>query len=137
VPSKNSYPVIITDLEELIEAGNRDPVKPSIEQEQQAVALLLAEIQTLRARQAELKALRQETTQQLKAAMAKAKDARIQYRSVVKAKIGPRSERLVHFKMDPIRKRVRKPAEEKKQPSGKKPGTDAGAPAPPPDKPAD
>jgi hypothetical protein len=110
--SRNSYPVLINNLKELLEAVNREPeVQPSIEEERQTLAQALAEVQSLRARQAELTALRQEATQQIKAALAQAKDAAIQVRSVVRGKIGPRNERLVHFKVTPIRKRRRKPVE--------------------------
>jgi hypothetical protein len=130
--SKNSYPVLITDFEALLEAANRTPeVQPSMETERQALTQTLAEIQSLRARQAELKALKQGVTQQLKAAMAKAKEQRTQVQSVAKGKMGPKNELLVHFKVAPQRKRPRKPKEEVKKPNGESPGTDQGTPASP------
>jgi hypothetical protein len=136
MPSKNSYPVLITGFGELLEAAERTPeVQPSMEPERQALAQALAEIQSLKARQAELTALKQGVTQQLKAALAKAKEARTQVQSLAKGKLGPKNELLVHFKVAPQRKRPRKPKEEVKKPSGENPGTDAGAPVPPPDKP--
>jgi len=131
--------VLITDFEGLLEATNRTPeVQPSMEQERQALAQTLAEIQSLRASQAELKALKQRVTQELKAAMARAKEQRTQVQSLAKGKLGPKNERLVHFNVAPQRKRPRKPKEDKK-PSGENPGTspgstNAGTSAPPPDK---
>jgi hypothetical protein len=109
-----------------------------METERQALAQTLAEIQSLRARQAELKALKQGVTQQLKAAIAKAKEQRTQVQSLAKGKLGPKNELLVHFKVPPQRRRPRKAKEEEK-PSGETPGTtaggsDAGASGPPPDK---
>jgi hypothetical protein len=109
-----------------------------METERQALAQTLAEIQSLRARQAELKALKQGVTQQLKAAIAKAKEQRTQVQSLAKGKLGPKNEFLVHFKVPPQRRRPRKAKEEEK-PSGETPGTtaggsDAGASGPPPDK---
>jgi cell pole-organizing protein PopZ len=116
-------------------AVSREPeVQPSIEGERQALAQSLADVQALRARQAELKAQRQEVTQQLKAAAKKTKESAIQVRSIVRGKIGPRNERLSHFKVAVIREGRRKKAAEKKKPDGEKPGTDAGAAPTPPDK---
>ena len=138
MPSKNSYPVLITDFEGLLEATNRTPeVQASAETERQALAQTLAEIQSLRARQAELTALKQGVTQQLKAAMAKAKEQRTQVQSLAKGKLGPRNEHLVHFKVVP-QGRPRKPRKEAKKPNGETPGTkpgDPGTSVPPSDKP--
>ena len=144
MPSKNSYPVLITNFGDLVEATNRSPdVQQSMETERQALAQTLAEIQTLRARQAELKAQKQEVSQQLKAAVERAKEQSTQVKSIAKGKIGPKNERLVHFQVTPQRKRKRKPAEEEPQeePSGEEPkpeggSTDSGSSASPPAKPA-
>ncbi|HEV8580947.1 MAG TPA: hypothetical protein VGX68_17915 [Thermoanaerobaculia bacterium] len=136
MPSKNSYPALITDFEGLLEAVNRTPqIQPSLETEQQALAQFLAEIQSLRARQAELTALKQQATQQLKATMEKAKEAAIKVRSMVKGKIGPKDEVLVHFNVAPQRKRPRKAKEaEVKKLNGENPGTDQSTPASPSEK---
>src|SRR5262245_40032345 len=111
-----------------------------MEPERQTLTQTLAEIQSLRARQAELKAQKQTVTQQLKAAIAKAKEASTQVKSVAKGKMGPKNEMLTHFHVTPQRKRKRKPAEQPKDPSGEKPGTgpggaDPGTSVPPPKKP--
>ncbi len=86
------------------------------------MAQLLAEVRGLKARQDELTALRQQVTQQLKEAVARGKEAAIQLRAVVKAKFGPRNERLVQFKMAPLRKRPRKQQPVFKKPAVELPG---------------
>jgi hypothetical protein len=89
--------------------------------ERQSVAQLLAEVRFLKARQDELTALRQQVTQQLKSAVARGKEAAMQLRAAAKAKFGPRNERLVHFKVAPLRRRVRRRTDEEKPPDGEVP----------------
>jgi hypothetical protein len=111
-------------------------VQPSITEELAILDQSLGEVQAERARQEELTALRQESTQKLKAAVARGKDAAIRVRSVIRGKIGPRSERLVHFKVPPLRKRTRTAAgKAAKKAAGETAGTAAGAAASPSDKP--
>lgn len=137
MPSRNSYADIITDWGNLLKATQRTPdVQPSIDSERQSLAQLLTEVQGLKARQEELSALRQEITQQLNVVVLRGKEVAIQIRSVVRGKIGPRNERLVHFKVAPIRKRQRKPTVVVEKPGGENPGTSEGAQAPPTDSPA-
>jgi hypothetical protein len=129
----NSYADILEDWEGLLEAVQRTPdLQASVEPEHQALAQSVAEVQGLKARQQELIALRQEVTQQLGVAVAKGKEVAIRVRSVVRGKIGPKSERLVHFRVSPIRKRPRKPEPAVKPPDGEnpevKPGT-SGSPS--------
>jgi hypothetical protein len=108
--SINSHPDIIRDWQGLLEAAERNPdVQASIEEERQSLVKSLAEVQAIKARQEQLTALRQEATQQLNAAVARGKEEAIRIRSVVRGKIGPKNERLVHFKVAPLRKRPRKP----------------------------
>ncbi len=136
MPSNNSYPKLINDWEELLEAANRETeLQPATEQERQALVQSLAEVQELRQRQLEMKASRQEATRQLREAVKKGKDHAIQLRSVLKGKIGPRSERLTRFKMAPLRPRRKKPGEEEEKPNGETPGTTSGASGSPSDKP--
>lgn len=130
--SINSHADVVTDWEGLLEAGERNPeVQPSIETERQSLRLSLTEVQGLKARQQELKALGQEVTQQLGAAVSRGKEVAIRLRSVVRGKIGPKSERLVHFRVAPLRRRPRKPASVK-TPDGEAPGTGPVASASPP-----
>lgn len=100
---------IIQDIEGLVEADQRSPeTQQELARERQGLVESLGEIKTLKARQQELTALRQEATQLLNAAFRRGKDATIIYRSAAKAKFGPRNERLVHFKVAPLRKRPRR-----------------------------
>ena len=132
--SINSKADVMTDWKGLIDAYDRSPeVQAIVAEERQALAQSLAEVETLKARQEELQAQRQAVTQQLNAAMARGKEIAIQIRSVVRGKIGPRNERLVHFKVMPIRPRSRKRILPKPDDGGT--GTVTGAAVPPPAKP--
>ncbi len=107
--SSNSRADIIVDLKGLLDAGDRSPeLQQGVEVERQTLAVSVTEVETLKARQEELTGLRQEVTQQLKAATGRAKEAGMRYRSIVKAKIGPHNERLAQFKIAPVRPRPRK-----------------------------
>ncbi len=101
---------IIRDIDGLIDADDRNPdMQPELARERQELVASVSDIKTLKARQQELGALRQEVTQQLDAAFLRGRDAAITYRSAVRSKLGPRNERLVHYKIAPLRKRSRKP----------------------------
>jgi hypothetical protein len=118
----NSQSDVITDWEQLIEAVQSDPsVQPSVDANRQSLAQSLTQMQALKARQNELRGLRQEVTQQLAATVEQGRETASKIRSVVKGTIGPKSERLVHFNIVPSGKRKRK----KKDPTG-------GAPEPNP-----
>ena len=113
----NSQADVMADWEDLLQAVQSDAeVQPSVATESQSLAQSLAQLQGLKARQNELRGLRQEVTQQLKAAVDQGNEMAIKVRSVVKGKIGPKNERLVHFKISPLRKRPRKAKD--KQPAG-------------------
>lgn len=118
MPSLNSYADIVRDWEGLLDAVLRSPeVQAGVEPERLALEQWLSQVRALKARQEELTALRQQATQDLSTTVARGKEAAIQLRAIVKAKFGPRSERLVHFNMAPLRKRVRRPPvlEEKRE----------------------
>jgi uncharacterized protein YoxC len=104
---------VIRENEGLLEAADRSPeLQQDLQKESQSVQESLGVVKTLKARQEELTAQRQEVTQQLTAAMGRLKEAGMQFRALVRAKLGLRNERLVHFKVAPLRKRTRgKPAE--------------------------
>jgi hypothetical protein len=109
MPTPKSQADIIAHLEGLLEAAERSPdLRLLIETERQPLAESLGLIKGLKARQEQLGALRQEVTQQLGVALVEAMERAIVFRSVVRGKVGPRSERLVHFKTAPLRKRPRK-----------------------------
>jgi hypothetical protein len=125
--SLNSYADIQRDWTLLLDAAARSPeIAAGIETERLFVQQALTDVQSLKARQDELTALRQEVTQQLREAVKRGKDAAIQLRAVVKAKFGPRTERLVQFDMTPIRKRARKKVE--KPSDGEEPVVKAASP---------
>lgn len=105
----NSQADVMADWKELLQAVQSDPeVQPSVTAESQSLTQSLAQFQSLKARQNELRGLRQEVTQQIKATIVAGKETAIRVRSVVKGKIGPKNERLVHFNVAPLRKRPRK-----------------------------
>lgn len=108
----NSHADVMTDWEELMQAVQSDPeVQPTVDTDRQSLAQSLTTVQGLKARQNELQGLRQEVTQQLAAELTKGKETAIKIRSMTRGKIGPKSERLVHFKVAPLRKHPRKPKE--------------------------
>lgn len=109
MPNPKSQADIIGDIWGLLEAAERSPdIRASVEAELQALSQSYTKIRTLKARQEELSALRQEVTQQLQAALAEGKENAVIFRSLVRGKLGPRNERLVHYKVAPLRKRPRK-----------------------------
>lgn len=116
--SLNSYADVFRDWEGLNEAALRTPeIQAAVEPERLALLESVTECQGLKAQQEELGGRRQEVTQQLKAAVARGKEKAIRLRSVIRGKVGPRNERLVHFKVAPIRPRgPRKPAAPVKPP---------------------
>ena len=122
MPSLNSYADIVRDWQLLLDGAERSPeVQQGIEVERKAVEQALTEVKALKARQDELTALRQQVTQQLKEAVTRGKESAMQLRAILKAKFGPRNERLVQFKMAPLRRRTRKTADEKKPSNGEVP----------------
>src|SRR5262245_51191039 len=135
MPSKNSYSELILDFQELIRSVDTAPeLLPSVEAERQVLVQVVADVERLRTRQAELTALKQRATQELREAIERGKEARIQARSVLGSKVATKNERLVQFKGAPLRKRKRKPEEEDEKPNGEKPGTDEGNRPSPSDK---
>lgn len=121
----NSMADLIRFCDGLLEAAEKNPeIRDGIEAERQVLAESLGEVKTLKASQDDLSARRQETTQKLKQAVARTKEAAMRFQAIVKAKLGPRSERLVQFEVAPLRKRPRKTVfvEVVKPPDGKEVG---------------
>lgn len=98
---------------------------PDVERTRLAFEDIMARIKEMKARQDSLTAARQETTQLLNKLLADGRDLAIRLRAVVKANLGPKSERLVQFGIAPSRKRTRKPATKTDDP-----GTPSPAPKP-------
>jgi hypothetical protein len=131
MPTVTSQADIALDWRGLIDAVEQTPeLLALVAEEHKALAVNLSEVETLKARQQQLKALGQETTQQLLEAIARGKLLAIQIRSVVRGKVGPRNERLVHFKVAPIRPRKRV-VPVVKPPDGEMAATKTGASIPP------
>jgi hypothetical protein len=125
----NSLADVIRFGDGLLEAIERNPeIRDSTEAERKGLAEPLGEVKSLKASQDELTAKRQETTQKLKGAVARTKEAAMRVQAAAKAKLGPRSELLVHFDVAPLRKRARKTVfvEVVKPPDGKEVGTNPG-----------
>lgn len=134
MPEIKTQDGLIRGCEGLLDAAARSPdVQAELSKEIAAVAEPLTEVKLLKARQQELTAQRQEVTQQLDMALARLRDAAIVFRSVVRGKLGIRNERLVHFRVPPLRKRS--PRKREKPPDGEAAGTVPDASASPPIKP--
>jgi chromosome segregation ATPase len=104
----NSQNDVIRLNEGLLEAVDRMPeLQPEVQKERQAVEESLTEVKTLKAQQEDLTAKRQEITQRLTAALVRLREAGMQLRALVRAKLGLRNERLVQFSVAPLRKRSR------------------------------
>ena len=132
MPEINSFPDVTDDWLGLLDAANKSPdLQPVIETERQALTQVLSEVQVLKGRQSELAALRQDVTKQLRETVVRGRELAIKIRSLVRGKIGPRSELLTLWKVAPLRKRTRKPAV---TPDGEAPGTTPGTASSPPTK---
>ena len=133
--SINSHADVIVDWKGLIEASELHPeVQQLVAAERQALTESLVEVERLKMRQRDLTAQRQEVTQLLNEAVARGKVIAIQIRSMVRGKIGPKSERIVFFRVAPLRPQQRKRLLPKPDDGGT--GTVTGAAVPPSDKPA-
>jgi hypothetical protein len=111
MPDITSFAGTLQDWEGLLAALKEQPdLQVILEAERLALEKDLAEARLLKARQEAQIAGRQELTQQIKALVAHGREVAITIRSVARGKIGYRNERLVHFRVAPVRKRARKTA---------------------------
>src|SRR5262245_32088551 len=122
MPIINTQSDTIVDAEELLAAVAVNlSQRPDIEEHRAPLELVLGRIKSLRTVQKTLAADRQKVTQELKGAYREARDLTIQLRGAIRAKIGVRSEKLVEFKVPPLRPRPRRkpagPVEEVKKPA--------------------
>lgn len=81
---------------------------PSAEKFRVPLETAVTELKELSTRQQTLIADKQKVTQDLKAAARRVKDLLIHLKAAVRSDIGPRSEKLVEFKVAPLRPRTRK-----------------------------
>jgi hypothetical protein len=90
----------------LLDATEKNPeLQQLVEVDSQTLKQFLVDMQSLKAQQADLGAQRQEVTQKLKAVLAQGNEVAMRIRAMAKAKLGLRSERLVHFNVAPLRRR--------------------------------
>ena len=111
---KNSYADMFRNWEKLLNSSNENAaLLTGFEPFRDALAASLADTKALKDSQESLAGNRQAMTQQVKQAVVDGWKAARKLRSLVKAHLGPDSEHLVQFEIQPIRKRPRKqkPAE--------------------------
>ena len=107
-PAKSSFADIVLDGEKLLAAiATNTDLLPNIDEQRAPLEAALTELKAVSVRQQNLTADRQKATQDLKAAVARARDLAIQLRAAVKGKLGVRTEKLVEFRVQPLRKRTR------------------------------
>lgn len=116
MPDISSYADVVLNWEGLLTAVLENAqFLPNVEPHRAAMEKHLAAMKVVKARQDAHTAGRQEATQELRSMLAEGRDLATRLRGAVKADLGPRTERLVHFGIAPTRKRTRKvkPAEVK------------------------
>lgn len=107
-----SFPDTVLDLEALdIAITKNADLVPGVLKFREPLQGVLAKIRTLSATQKTLTADKQKVTQDLKAAVAEAKNLAIDIRAIIRGEVGSRSEKLVEFGVAPLRKRKAKPGE--------------------------
>ncbi len=104
-----SYADIVRDWELLLEATNdNDSVQAGAQAQREALAAALARVRVQKALQDSRTASRQEATQDLKEMITQGREMARRLRGVTKAILGTKSERLVQFRVSPIRTRSRR-----------------------------
>jgi hypothetical protein len=107
--NNSSYADIIRDWEKLLASVQGDAASlPTADPHRLALQQTLDQIKAQKTRQDTLQATRQETTQDLKNLIVQGREQVIRLRGVVRAEVGPKSERLVQFGVAPLRKRSRR-----------------------------
>jgi hypothetical protein len=109
MPNNSSFADTVLDADQLLAAvaANAD-LLPAVEKHRAPLAQAVAELKELSVRQKTLTADKQQVTQDLNATMRRVKDLVLHLRAAVRSDIGPRSEKLVEFKVAPLRPRSRK-----------------------------
>ena len=119
----NSQADLTQDWTGLLDATEKNPeLQRMVELDYQELKQFLVDMQSLKLQQIDLGAQRQEVTQKLKSVMERGRETAMRIRAIAKGKLGPRSERLVHFSVAPLRRQgARKPVVVK-PPDGETPG---------------
>ncbi len=109
MPTPKSQAQALLNLEGLVNAAATNAALfEGNPREVEALTTIVTEVRTLKLRQEELTAQKQAVTQQLTQALQRSQDVAISFRSLAKAKLGPRSELLNLFKVAPLRRPTRK-----------------------------
>ncbi len=104
-----SFADIIRDWELLLEATNdNESVQTGAQPQREALAAALAQVRAQKALQDSRNASRQEATQDLREMITQGRELARRLRGVAKAILGTKSERLVQFRVSPIRTRSRR-----------------------------
>jgi hypothetical protein len=108
MPNINSFADLVQDQEKLLRAfqDNAATLSPA-EAQRDTVAGNLKALQELKARQDSFAAQRQQATQELVTLMKQAREDASRLRALVKGLLGTKNERLVQFKVAPVRSRPR------------------------------
>ncbi len=107
IPS--SFSDIVRDWELLLEATNdNEGVQAGAQPQREALVAALARVRAQKARQDSCTARRQEATQDLREMITQGREMARRLRGVTKSILGTKSERLVQFRVSPIRPRNRR-----------------------------
>jgi len=113
MPNAESYRTVVPELEGLVAATEENLANlPDVTAELRALKDVIVDIKALKVRQESLTAGKQEATQDLHTALANGQDIAQRLRDAAKFKIGRRSERLVQFRVAPLRTKRRRDAAE-------------------------
>ena len=110
MPNINSYADLVQDAERLLRSfeDNAQVLGPA-EPQRDALDTNLGRLQDVKARQDSFAAQRQQSTQELDQLMLQVREDARRLRGMVKGLLGTKNERLVQFKVAPIRSRPRLP----------------------------
>lgn len=108
MPNNGSFADLVHDLERLLRAfeDNQEALEPATPQ-RDALDETLDNLQTLKARQESHAAQRQQATQELNLLMLQAREEARRFRGMAKGLLGTKNERLVQFRVAPLRSRPR------------------------------
>jgi len=104
--SINGFGDIVTDWRNVLNAyEHHAELLDAAAEDRDLLERLLQNAERLKSEQDRLRGERQSATQQLNATIVQGKDAAIRIRSLVRSKLGHKSERLVQFRVAPTRPR--------------------------------
>lgn len=102
---------IFRDWEALLEAANdNEEVRSGASVQREALEALLVRTRALRAHQLSCAATRQQATQDLREMIAQGQELARRLRGVARALLGTKNERLVQFRIAPLRSRRSRPS---------------------------